>query len=191
MKLDQTTFNEWIKDKDTSIQTYPEAGFNNMINFLADMIGSDKNVLNIARDGDPLTELLETQNCKVSKLYLDNEVDDVDPGFDIIVSIDTFHHFDLEHKVRLFHDLMELIDQDQMILIGDISFERRLQYMKARDENINIWDRDAHYFIYDEIYDYLREFRSRYIDVSFCMGILVLRKPHINREDSSGVDIAL
>ena len=141
-------------------QQYPEAGLEKITKYLLEQIGSDKKVLNVSIEASELSKQLTNQNCSVVEMNPESDpVSKLDGlNFDVIVSYNTFHHFDLEHKVALIHELMNLLDEGKVLYIGDVSFERRLQYLNARDQKLEIWDDKAHYFVYDEIKDYLREF---------------------------------
>ncbi len=217
--LDQSGFNEWAKTYNSSVQesnndnTYPFAGYETMIAYLESEIPEDSSVLDIGIGTGYLAKKLADKNCKITgvdfseemlqkakenvpniktiKHDLNNGIPELTDSYDVIMSTYAFHHFDLEHKVALIHELMHTLKRGQRIFIGDISFERRLQFLQARDKFLDRWDNDEKYFVYDEIKDYLQAFQPTYIRVSFCAGVLVLTKPIVNEEDSSDIEISL
>lgn len=217
--LNQAGFDQWAKDYDNSVKkskddnTYPFAGYDKLISFISETIDENQSVLDLGIGTGMLSIKLIEKGCSVTgvdfslemlKLAKDNAPEvtlikhDLNKGlpelnqtFDAIASTYAFHHFDLEKKVAIIHQAMKYLEPGHKLYIGDVSFDTRFHFLRCREENLSIWDDSEQYFVFEEIQDYLYNYKPEYIKVSFCSGILILTKPIVNKDDQSKIEISL
>jgi len=97
--------------------------------------------------------------------------------YDFIVSTYALHHLTDKEKVPFIRELLSLIKDDGKILIGDVAFETREQLNACRHNNIDHWDHDEFYFVYEEIKLALEHIcHCEFHKVSHCGGIIVITK---------------
>lgn len=97
--------------------------------------------------------------------------------YDFIVSTYALHHLTDKEKVPFIRELLSLINDNGKILIGDVAFETREQLNACRQNNIEHWDHDEFYFVYEEIKLALEHIgHCEFHKVSHCGGIIVITK---------------
>lgn len=101
--------------------------------------------------------------------------------YDFIVATYSFHHLTDERKVTLIKQLLDLLSDGGMILIGDVAFETKREMDVCRAQAADEWDGD-------EIYIVASELRKQFPDLqfetkSFCAGVLTLKKDDGIRTD--------
>ena len=93
-------------------------------------------------------------------------------NYDFIVATYSLHHLTDEKKVRFLHKLLERLNEEGKILIGDVAFRTRADLDQCRREAGEEWDDEEFYFVIDEM---RRSFPNLiYQPVSYCAGILTL-----------------
>ena len=185
-----------LSDEDN---TYPFAGYRNVLGTIYDTILRKPGaaVLDIGFGTGTLTAKLYENGCTVygqdfsarmleiasdkmpdAHLYQGDFADGLaEPlrcqTYDFIIATYALHHISDEKKVVLVRELLERLNDDGMILIGDISFETREQLEQCRRES-GEWDDDEIYCVADEL---RKEFPGlEFTQISFCAGILTLRR---------------
>ena len=94
--------------------------------------------------------------------------------YDFIVATYSLHHLTDEQKVCFLNSLLERLNDDGKILIGDVAFNTREDLDRCRREVGDEWDDDEIYFVVDEM---KRTFPNLvYQPVSYCSGILALSR---------------
>jgi len=93
--------------------------------------------------------------------------------YDSIISTYTLHHLTDKEKIEFIANLRLLLKKDGKIFIGDISFETREKLNKCRQDNIEYWDDDEFYFVYEEISSLL-ENECEFYPVSHCGGVFII-----------------
>lgn len=93
--------------------------------------------------------------------------------YDSIISTYTLHHLTDKEKIEFIANLRRLLKKDGKIFIGDISFETREKLNKCRQDNIEYWDDDEFYFVYEEISSLL-ENEFEFYPVSHCGGVFII-----------------
>ena len=93
-------------------------------------------------------------------------------SYDFIVATYSMHHLSDKQKIRFINELLGHLNDDGMILIGDVAFESRDELDRCREESDDKWDDD-------EIYCVVEELRPEFPDLSFekitfCSGILMM-----------------
>ena len=92
--------------------------------------------------------------------------------YDVIVSTYSLHHLNDKDKDAFLRSLIDYLNEDGMILIGDVAFETRGQLERCRLEAADEWDEEECYFVADEM---RRSFpRLSYTQVSNCAGIITI-----------------
>jgi putative AdoMet-dependent methyltransferase len=97
---------------------------------------------------------------------------DLERRFDAIVSAYVFHHFELEHKVRICRELIhERLAPGGTLVIGDISFPS-FAAKEIYKQNILDWEEEF-YWLADEAVAGLQKagFAVSYTQVSACAGV--------------------
>ena len=93
--------------------------------------------------------------------------------YDSIISTYTLHHLTDKEKIEFIANLRLLLKKDGKVFIGDISFETREKLNKCRQDNIEYWDDDEFYFVYEEISSLL-ENECEFYPVSHCGGVFII-----------------
>src|SRR5690554_2698409 len=95
--------------------------------------------------------------------------------FDFMVSTYALHHLTDQNKIQLIESISSILNNDGLILIGDISFTNMHDFNVCKDENNEYWDDDEYYFIFDEIKNKLKyKYNYKYIKISHCAGVLII-----------------
>ncbi|MDO4191975.1 MAG: class I SAM-dependent methyltransferase [Erysipelotrichaceae bacterium] len=95
-------------------------------------------------------------------------------NYDFIVATYSLHHLTDEQKTAFLHELTSYLNENGMILIGDVAFETREELEQCRIRAGNEWDEEEIYFVAEEL---KRSFpKLEFTPVSFCAGILTLAK---------------
>ena len=94
--------------------------------------------------------------------------------YDFIVATYSLHHLTDEQKTVFLRILLEQLNENGQILIGDVAFQTRRELEKCRQETGAEWDDEEIYFVADEM---KKEFPGlEFTKVSFCAGILRLTR---------------
>ncbi len=124
-------------------------------------------MLSLAREKMPYARLIQWDfNCGLP------------PGlngarFDAIVSTYALHHLKGEDKTRLIDALLSCLNPGGGLWIGDVAFPSRAALEDCRQKNIQIWDDDEDYLVFDEL---LRRFpRAVFTPFSPCAGVASIR----------------
>ena len=184
-----------VSDEDN---TYPFAGYKRILGRIYELIMQKPNasVLDVGFGTATLTTKLYENGCVIygqdfssrmielasekmpdAKLYqgdfAQGLVDSLKQySYDFIVATYSMHHLSDKQKIRFKNELLGHLNDDGMILIGDVAFESRDELNRCREENDDKWDDD-------EIYCVAEELRTEFPDLSFekmtfCSGIVMI-----------------
>lgn len=129
---------------------------------------SDK-MINIAQQKMPGATLIKCDFSKGLPEEINNQC------FDYIVSTYALHHLTDIEKVNFIHSISHMLKPSGRILIGDISFETRVELEKCKENYFEFWDSEEVYFIAEEMMDILsHNLNCTYNKISHCAGILSL-----------------
>ena len=93
-------------------------------------------------------------------------------SYDFIVATYSLHHLSDVQKTWFIRDILNLLNENGKILIGDVAFETRAELTQCRQAAGDEWDDEEVYFVADEL---RRAFPNLHFEkVSFCSGILTL-----------------
>ena len=95
-------------------------------------------------------------------------------SYDFIVATYSLHHLTDHQKVRFLHSLLERLNEDGKILIGDVAFKTRMDLERCQRETGDEWDDEEEYFVIDEMTSAFQNLI--YQPVSYCAGILTLSR---------------
>ena len=95
-------------------------------------------------------------------------------NYDFIVATYSMHHLTDDQKVLFLHSLLERLNEDGKILIGDVAFKTRMDLEQCRREVDDEWDDEEIYFVIDEMTSAFPNLI--YQPVSHCAGILTLSR---------------
>ena len=104
--------------------------------------------------------------------------------YDFIVATYSFHHLTDERKISLIRELLGLLKDDGMILIGDVAFEKRSEMETCRIRAGDEWDGDEIYITAEELQ---KEFpQMTFESMSYCAGLVTIKAPDDIRIDVIG-----
>ena len=180
--------------------TYPFAGYKNVLGSIFQTIMQKKNavVLDVGFGTGILTTKLYENGCTVygqdfsarmielasqkmprSHLYQGDFTQGLvkqlmSRRYDFIIATYSLHHLTDDQKNFFLRILLDRLNADGRILIGDVAFETRAQMEKCRRDAGDEWDDEEIYFIAEEM---KRVFPSiAFEQVSFCAGIFSLSR---------------
>lgn len=186
-----------ISDEDN---TYPFAGYKKILGRIYDSIMQKPkaSVLDIGFGTGTLTTKLYENGCVIygqdfssrmielasekmpdAELYQGDFTQGlVDPlklnSYDFIVATYSIHHLTDSQKIRFLKELLDHLNADGMILIGDVAFESRDELNRCREEDGDGWDDDEFYCVADEL---RAEFPNLTFEkITFCSGILMISR---------------
>ena len=194
------TYDKSVKTSDEN-NIYPFAGYEKIINEILKIIIENKKltVLDIGIGTGVLSNELYKNGYKITGIDFSDEMikkskermpsakliqHDFSKGlpenlsnekFDYIVSTYTFHHLNDNEKLIFIKKLLEKLNRNGLIIIGDIAFQTRKQLNEWKSMNKNEWDNDEHYLVYDEIETRLKNnCRIEFYQISICAGIFII-----------------
>ena len=94
--------------------------------------------------------------------------------YDFIVATYALHHLTDEQKIPFLRALLELLEEDGQLLIGDVAFEKREQLERCQLEAGGEWDDEECYFVAEELTAAFPQLQ--FTQVSRCAGILALKR---------------
>ena len=94
--------------------------------------------------------------------------------YDFIVATYSLHHLTDEQKISFLHTFRDCLNENGMILIGDVAFETRDKLNQCRQEVGDEWDDDEIYFVSDELRNVFPSLSFK--QISYCAGILILAR---------------
>lgn len=180
--------------------TYPFAGYKKILNTIYKRVLSmqAKNVLDIGFGTAVLTAKLYENGCNIwgqdfsdkmiktarekmpeAKLYQKDFTEGLEESlhlhkYDAIIATYSLHHLTDEEKAGLLKHMLGLLTPGGRVYIGDVAFQTRADLEKCREQNIDEWDDEEIYFVYDEI---AKNFENiSFEQVSDCAGIIELWK---------------
>lgn len=92
--------------------------------------------------------------------------------YDFITATYSLHHLTDEQKTAFIRTLLDRLNEDGKILIGDVAFENREKMDQCRLEAGDEWDDEEIYFVIDELRDSFPDLS--FTQVSYCAGIISL-----------------
>ena len=127
-----------------------------------------KNMLEIAQKKMPKAKLYEGDFTKA----IDKNI--LSEKYDAIVATYSLHHIIDSEKKDFLKALLSLLNDGGKIFIGDVSFVDLASLEACREESIDYWDDDEHYFVYESL---KKDFpKAIFEKISFCSGVLILEK---------------
>ena len=189
-----------LSDEDN---TYPFAGYKDILNAIYQRVlgASSRRVLDIGFGTGTLTVKLYEQGCLISGqdfsdrmialaqekmphacLYQGDFAQGLVPAlrqqrYDAIIATYSLHHLTDEQKVAFITNILDLLQEDGCLYIGDVAFDTRAGLEACRASCGTDWDEDEIYFVYDEM-------KTRFPQLTFepmshCAGLMTLRRSSI------------
>ena len=100
--------------------------------------------------------------------------------YDFIVATYSLHHLSARQKAEFIPQLLRLLKDDGVLMIGDIAFRNRESMESCRRNAKDEWDEEEHYIIADELKELFPD--MVFIQKSHCSGIVVLRKADMKQK---------
>ena len=178
--------------------TYPFAGYKNVLNSIFQTIMQRPNptVLDIGFGTGTLTTKLYEHGCTVYGMDFSSRMIELaaakmpeahlysgdftkglaaplrEISYDFIAATYSLHHLDDKQKVAFLHTLQNCLNDNGLILIGDVAFETREELNQCRQSAGNEWDGEEIYFVADELRS---EFPNlSFVQLSYCAGVFSL-----------------
>ncbi|MDQ0159979.1 class I SAM-dependent methyltransferase [Alkalibacillus salilacus] len=182
---------------------YPFAGYKQILNMIFNevMKKQKSNVLDIGFGTGVLTHKLYDHSHQIDGLDFSTKMKEIaqfkmptanliewditnglppeimEKTYDSIVSTYTLHHLTDEEKIPFIEQLASLLEEGGQLLIGDIAFESREELNACRLENLDVWDEDEFYLVYNEIKLSLSNtLHCEFYPISHCGGVIVISK---------------
>lgn len=181
---------------------YPFAGYKNVLNTIYNIVHSKERavILDIGFGTGILTkklyddkysiygvdfsqEMIKIAKTKMpsAKLFqynfaegLPKELDNV--KFDYIISTYAIHHLEDKEKIKFLTELMHHLSYNGEILIGDVAFKTKEILEKCKIDSGDSWDNEEAYIVFDELKRNFKEDKISFIPISYCAGIIRLKK---------------
>ena len=90
--------------------------------------------------------------------------------YDYIVATYSLHHLTDEQKIIFIRQLLDLLNENGKIIIGDVAFKNLDELDICREKEGNKWDSDEIYFVADELKKVFP--KLSFVSCSYCSGIL-------------------
>ena len=98
-----------------------------------------------------------------------------DRKYDFIISTYAFHHLSDKEKISFIFKLIDYLNDNGVILIGDVAFQNRADLEACKSSYGSEWDDDEHYIVFSELSETLRsKYSLEYNQVSLCAGLLTI-----------------
>jgi len=98
-------------------------------------------------------------------------------AFDFIISTYALHHLTDNAKVAFISSLLNLLEIQGVILIGDVCFRTREDLLLCKEDCGDNWDNDEVYFVFSELQERLAPVCDlAFHEFSFCAGVIEIRK---------------
>ena len=184
-----------LSDED---QSYPFAGYKGVLARIYQLVMAKENakVLDIGFGTGTLTKRLYEQGCEIwgqdfsgrmIRLARDKMPNahlvqaDFSQGlaepllrnsYDFIIATYSLHHLTDDNKTGLIQTMVDLLNGDGAVLIGDVAFANRRELERCREKAGKEWDDEEIYFVFDELQ---KTFPAmRFEQISYCAGVLSL-----------------
>ena len=93
-------------------------------------------------------------------------------SYDFIIATYSLHHLTDDNKISFIQTMIDLLNEDGAILIGDVAFVNRQELEQCREKAGEEWDDEEIYFVFDELQ---KAFPTlKFEQISFCAGVLSL-----------------
>lgn len=183
------------------VDDYPFAGYKEILNAIYNAVCArgTTSVLDIGFGTGTLTSKLYEHGCRITGMDFSSKMvriagekmpdarliqADFSKGlpdkiasesFDFILATYSLHHLTDEEKTPFIECLLERLNGDGLLMIGDIAFENRALLDACKAECKDGWDDEEFYFVYDELKDRFGD-RVSFQKFSFCAGVLTFVK---------------
>ena len=123
-------------------------------------------MLKQARERMPEARFLIADFAKALPKELDGQ------KFEFIVMTYAFHHLEYEKQADFLRSLLPFLKENGKILIGDISFETKMDLEKAKLQSGEEWDDEEFYPIIEGLREQLPDLHFEYEVISFCATVM-------------------
>ena len=179
-------------------QSYPFAGYKGVLARIYQLVMAkeDAKILDIGFGTGTLTKRLYEQGCEVWGQDFSSRMIElasakmpnahffqgdfsqglVEPllqnSYDFIIATYSLHHLTDEAKISFIRTLTDLLNENGVILIGDVAFENRQDLKLCCEKAGDEWDDEEIYFVFDELRQTFPT--MKFEQISYCAGVLSL-----------------
>lgn len=127
-------------------------------------------MIELAQKKMPNAKMIQSSFLEVTK-YLDKK-------YDYIIFNYSIHHLEYDKQVDLLANLYDYLNNNGIILIGDVSTMNDIDMGKLRNKYISIWDDEEYYPIASKYtsHDKLDLYQFRFVNFNEVAGLFYLRK---------------
>ncbi len=94
--------------------------------------------------------------------------------YDAIIATYSLHHLSDNQKVDFLKSLLDLLNENGCIYIGDVAFQTRKEMEDLRSRVGSQWDEDEIYFVFEELKEHFPNIQFE--KISLCAGLLYLTR---------------
>lgn len=95
------------------------------------------------------------------------------------ISTYAIHHLNFDEKVRFIKEILfDILEDNGLFVIGDVSFVNKREFENCRTENERYWDDDEDYLIANDLIEELKKYyiHCEFSKIGSCAGVLVCKK---------------
>lgn len=95
------------------------------------------------------------------------------------ISTYAIHHLNFDEKVRFIKEILfDILEDNGLFVIGDVSFVNKREFENCRTENEKYWDDDEDYLIANDLIEELKKYNihCEFSKIGSCAGVLVCKK---------------
>ena len=93
-------------------------------------------------------------------------------SYDFIIATYSLHHLTDDNKISFIQTMTDLLNEDGVILVGDVAFANRQDLERCREKAGEEWDDEEIYFVFEELQ---KTFPTmEFEQISYCAGVLSL-----------------
>lgn len=179
---------------------YPFAGYKNLLNqiYKTIHIGEKSAILDIGFGTGVLTRKLYDDGYSIYGIDFSNKMieiartkmpeatliqHDFSTGlpkkfsnikFDFIISTYAIHHLTNDNKIIVINKLLEHLNPNGKMLIGDVAFETQIELENCKIANGESWDSDEIYIVFDDLKKHFPN--AVFSKISKCAGVVIFTK---------------
>ena len=205
--LDSKGFDLWAENYDQSIadsKGYPFEGYYDVLDYVYNRVvgrAAGSRILDIGFGTGALTNRLYKDGAEIYGVDFSGSMIDIakekmprghfmkadfskglpdalsGKKFDFILSTYAIHHIDNLSKADLIIKLKGLLNNNGKIILADVAFKTVPDFEKCRRENIDSWDNDEIYMVFEEFETLLKNkgLIYTYSQISSCAGVLIVQ----------------
>lgn len=95
--------------------------------------------------------------------------------FDAIIFSYSIHHLNMDEKLDILSHCKKLLNKKGSIIIGDVMCKTQSEMHAVQTAHNDTWNYSEYYVIADDLFANLPEYNAKFIEKSYCSGIIILK----------------